>query len=81
VFTSAKGLGGGIPIGTVICKKFCDVFQAGDRASTFGDNPFACVAALCVLQTLEQDNLVQNAQDRGEQLRAGLKAIAAKYPD
>jgi len=81
VFTSAKGLGGGIPIGAVMCKKFCDVFQAGDHASTFGGNPFACAAALCVLQTLERDNLLQNAQERGEQLRAGLLAIAAKYPN
>jgi len=81
VFTSAKGLGGGIPIGAVMCKKFCDVFKPGDHASTFGGNPFACAASLCVLQTLERDNLLQNAQERGEQLRAGLKAIAAKYPN
>ncbi len=81
IFTSAKGLGGGIPIGAVMCKKFCDVFQPGDHASTFGGNPLACAAALCVLQTLERDNLLQNAQERGEQLRAGLRAIAAKYPN
>jgi acetylornithine aminotransferase len=81
IFTSAKGLGGGIPIGAVLCKKFCDVFQPGDHASTFGGNPFACAAALCVLQTLERDNILQNVQQRGEQLRAGLRAIAAKSPD
>ncbi|MBV8887540.1 MAG: aspartate aminotransferase family protein [Chroococcidiopsidaceae cyanobacterium CP_BM_RX_35] len=80
VFTSAKGLGGGIPIGAVMCKQFCDVFKPGDHASTFGGNPFACAASLCVLQTLEQDNLLQNVQERGEQLRAGLRVIAAKYP-
>lgn len=81
IFTSAKGLGGGIPIGAVMCKKFCDVFQAGDHASTFGGNPFACAAALCVCETIERENLLQNVQERGEQLRNGLKAIAAKYPD
>jgi len=81
IFTSAKGLGGGIPIGAVMCKKFCDVFQAGDHASTFGGNPFACAAALCVCETLERDNILQNVQERGEQLRTGLKAITAKYPD
>jgi acetylornithine aminotransferase len=81
IFTSAKGLGGGIPIGAVMCKKFCDVFQAGDHASTFGGNPFACAAALCVCETLERENILQNVQDRGEQLRTGLKAIAAKYPN
>ena len=81
VFTSAKGLGGGIPIGAVMCKSFCNVFQPGDHASTFGGNPFACAVALCVGETLERENLLQNVQERGEQLRSGLRAIAAKYPD
>lgn len=81
IFTSAKGLGGGIPIGAVMCKKFCDVFQPGDHASTFGGNPFACAAALCVCETIERDNILQNVQERGEQLRTGLSAIAAKYPN
>lgn len=81
IFTSAKGLGGGIPIGATLCKSKCDVFQPGDHASTFGGNPFACAVALTVCQTLEQENLLQNVQERGEQLRAGLRAIASKYPN
>jgi acetylornithine/N-succinyldiaminopimelate aminotransferase len=80
IFTSAKGLGGGIPIGAMMSKKFCDVFQPGEHASTFGGNPFACGVALAVCQTLEKENILQNVQDRGEQLRNGLRAIAAKYP-
>lgn len=80
IFTSAKGLGGGIPIGAMMSKKFCDVFQPGEHASTFGGNPFVCGVALSVCQTLERENILQNVQDRGEQLRSGLKAIAAKYP-
>jgi len=81
VFTSAKGLGGGIPIGAMLCKSFCDVFQPGDHASTFGGNPFACAVALEVCETLEQTNLLANVQQRGAQLRAGLEAIAQKYPE
>lgn len=81
IFTSAKGLGGGIPIGATLCKSFCDVFQPGDHASTFGGNPFACAVALAVCQTLEQQNLLSNVQARGEQLRAGLRALAQHYPD
>ncbi|MEH2082033.1 MAG: aspartate aminotransferase family protein [Nostoc sp.] len=80
IFTSAKGLGGGIPIGAMISKKFCDVFQPGEHASTFGGNPFVCSVALSVCQTLERENILQNVEERGEQLRSGLKAIAAKYP-
>ncbi|HEY9621123.1 MAG TPA: aspartate aminotransferase family protein [Crinalium sp.] len=81
IFTSAKGLGGGIPIGAMLCKSFCDVYQPGDHASTFGGNPFACGVALKVCQTLEQENLLANVRNRGEQLRAGLRAIAEKYPN
>jgi acetylornithine aminotransferase len=81
IFTSAKGLGGGIPIGAMMCKKFCDLFGPGDHASTFGGNPFACAVSLSVCQTLERENILSNVQERGEQLRAGLRAIAAKYPN
>ncbi len=80
IFTSAKGLAGGIPIGAMMCKASCDVFKPGEHASTFGGNPFACAAALKVLQTIETEDLLHNAQARGEQLRAKLRAIAQKYP-
>lgn len=81
IFTSAKGLGGGIPIGAMLCKEFCNVFEPGDHASTFGGNPFACGVALAVCQALEKENLLENVRQRGEQLRSGLMALAADYPN
>ncbi len=81
IFTSAKGLAGGVPIGAMMCKKFCDVFGPGDHASTFGGNPLACAAGLAVGQTLEKENILQNVQERGEQLRKRLRAIAHQYPN
>jgi len=81
IFTSAKGLAGGVPIGAMMCKKFCDVFGPGDHASTFGGNPLACAAGFSVGQTLEQENILQNVQERGEQLRKRLRAIAHQYPN
>ena len=80
IFTLAKGLAGGIPIGAILSKEFCSVFQPGDHASTFGGNPFACAAALAVLNTLKTDNLLENATQRGEQLRRGLSSIATQHP-
>jgi len=80
IFTSAKGLAGGIPIGAMMCKAICDVFEPGNHASTFGGNPFACAAGLKVLETIENENLLQNAQARGEQLRTRLRAILKQYP-
>ena len=81
IFTTAKGLAGGIPIGAMLCKEFCQVFSGGDHASTFGGNPFVCRAALAVLQTLEQEDILSNVIARGEQIRKHLRAIALEYPD
>lgn len=80
VFTSAKGLGGGVPIGALLAKAHCAVFQPGDHASTFGGNPFVCGVALAVCQTIERENVLGNVQARGEQLRSGLTQLVEKYP-
>ncbi|CAN0058688.1 unnamed protein product, partial [Choristocarpus tenellus] len=83
VFTSAKALGGGVPIGAMMCKAKCDVFQPGDHASTFGGNPLACAAANCVTAKLEENDgaMLKNVSARGEQMREGLQALVDKYPD
>ncbi|MEL6929403.1 MAG: aspartate aminotransferase family protein [Cyanobacteria bacterium J06600_6] len=80
ILTSAKGLAGGIPIGAMLCKDSCAAFVPGNHASTFGGNPFACASALSVLQTIENEGILQNVEERGEQLRVKLRAIAHKYP-
>ncbi|MBA3545431.1 MAG: aspartate aminotransferase family protein [Nannocystis sp.] len=80
VITLAKGLAGGLPIGAMLCRRSCDVFEPGDHASTFGGNPLACTAALAVLDTLERDGLVANARERGLQLQRGLEALAGRLP-
>ncbi len=79
IFTSAKGLAGGIPIGAMLCKDSCNVFEPGNHASTFGGNPFACASALAVLDTLETEDILTNVIARGEQLRKNLRAIANQY--
>jgi 4-aminobutyrate aminotransferase-like enzyme len=52
----------------------------GAHANTFGGNPVACAAGLATLNVVEDENLLQNAIERGEQLVAGLRTIAVKYP-
>ena len=81
IFTAAKGLAGGIPIGAMMTKKFCDLLRAGNHASTFGGNPLATAAGLCVARVLERDNILHNVIARGEQLRTRLRAIAASHRD
>ena len=58
IVTTAKGLGGGLPIGaTLFGEKTKDVFSYGDHGSTFGANPVSCAAAKTVIDRLDDDFL------------------------
>ena len=70
ILTSAKSLGGGIPCGAVLCTN--DVaphFGPGDLGTTFGGGPVAAAAINAVIDTIEAENLLQNALDREAQIR------------
>ena len=59
----AKGLGGGFPIGAVWISDACaDLFTPGSHGSTFGGNPLGCAAALAVLQTIDEENLLSRVR-------------------
>lgn len=74
VMTLAKGLGSGIPIGACLTAgKATDVFKPGSHGSTFGGNPFACVAALTTLDVIEQEGLMPHALALGQTIRNGLR--------
>jgi acetylornithine aminotransferase len=75
VVTLAKGLGGGIPIGACIGLGTAGtLLQPGQHGTTFGGNPVACAAALAVLDTIEDEGLLERVTDLGAGLRAGLSA-------
>ncbi len=58
IVTTAKGLGGGLPIGaTLFGEKTADVLVAGDHGSTFGGNPVCCAGAYSILSRLDEDML------------------------
>jgi acetylornithine/N-succinyldiaminopimelate aminotransferase len=74
VYTMAKGMGNGFPIGgIIIAPKFKPVY--GMLGTTFGGNHLACAAALAVLEVIEQENLIANAAAVGEYLITELKKI------
>ena len=79
-FTLAKGLGGGHPIGALLVNKKANIFIPGDHASTFGGNPFACRAAITVLEEIKRRNLLQNVISRGQQIEEGLSQMASDFP-
>lgn len=69
VMTTAKALANGVPIGVCMASgRASEVFSQGTHGSTYGGNPLACAAALAVLNTLDQDHLLDNARQRGQQL-------------
>lgn len=82
IFTSAKALGGGVPIGAVCAKQFvADAFEPGDHGTTFGGNPLATAAGLAVFDIYESENLVENAKLKGEEFKNKLNMLKDKYPD
>jgi len=74
VYTMAKGMGNGFPVaGISIAPKFKP--WHGMLGTTFGGNHLACVAGLAVLEIMEQDNLMKNAEKVGNYLIKALKEI------
>lgn len=72
IYTMAKGMGNGFPVaGISIAPKFKP--WHGELGTTFGGNHLACAAALAVLEVMEQDQLMQNAEEIGSYLIAELK--------
>lgn len=80
IITVAKGIGNGFPMsGVLISPELKPVY--GQLGTTFGGNHLACAAALAVLDVIEKENLVENANKVGEFLIAELKKLQAAHPD
>ncbi len=79
IVCSAKGIASGMPLGAIIAKSSVMNWPSGSHASTFGGNPVSCRAALATIDLLEREYMA-NATERGEQLRDGLRTLAAKHP-
>ena len=82
----SKSLSGGhVPVGAVLTRKhiFEKVFNRMDRAvvhgSTFGKNDLAMAAGIATLDVIASEDLIRNAQVRGDQLLAGLTALIPRY--
>ena len=79
IMTIAKALGNGVPISAFIAlAEIADIYTR-PGASTLGGNPVSSTAGLAVLDYIEKHKLMQNAEERGEQLMAGLKELAARH--
>jgi len=83
VMTSAKALGGGVPIGACLARgAAASTFVPGDHGSTFAANPLASSAALAVIEAIEEDHLIANAHAMGAYLvRRLTDALGAKVKE
>lgn len=82
IFTCAKALGGGIPIGAVCAKDFvASAFTPGDHGTTFGGNPFACAAGIAVFKAYEQEKILDNVKKVSSYFMGALEKLKNAYPD
>jgi acetylornithine/N-succinyldiaminopimelate aminotransferase len=74
--TSAKALGGGLPIGALVTgERLADVFQPGDHGSTFAGGPVVASAALVALEICSGPELLAHVRSLGARLEAGLGSL------
>ncbi len=79
VVVLAKAIANGLPLSAIVSSRALqERWGRGAHGSTYGGNPVACAAGLAVLETIREETLLDNAQARGAELRAGLERIAAE---
>ncbi|WP_168123413.1 acetylornithine transaminase [Paenibacillus sp. HB172176] len=74
IFTLAKGLGSGFPVGAMVAKeKLREAFSAGSHGSTFGGTPIATAVVKATIETIVGEHLPNRAAEQGEYLKAQLR--------
>ncbi len=80
IFTSAKAIGGGLPLSAVFGKsEIMDKWGKGAHGGTFGGNPVSCAAALAVMAELFEGGVLENCRKMGEIVRTRMYDLQKKY--
>ncbi len=80
IITLAKALGGGIAIGAMMARpQIAASLVPGSHASTFGGNPLACAAGVAVIEAIESEHLLDNAQAMGEYAVSQIEQLKTRY--
>ena len=80
LLTSAKGLGGGFPIGAILLNnKVSKVIKPGSHGSTFGGNQLACAVGLAVIKEISKKKLLNNVINLGIFIEKQINELIAKY--
>ncbi len=80
VLTSAKGLGGGFPVGAMMTREEYAVLGPGNHGSTFGGNPLAMAAVGAVLSVVKEPDFLEEVRLKGTILKNALEALAERVP-
>jgi predicted acetylornithine/succinylornithine family transaminase len=81
VLTSAKALGGGLPIGACMARgEAADVLEKGDHGSTFAGGPVVAAAALATIEAIEAEAMLHNARTMGDYLRQQIASWRETLP-
>lgn len=80
VLTSAKGLGGGFPVGAMMCKEEYAALGPGNHGSTFGGNPLAMAAVRAVLGVVNDEAFLEEVRFKGKVLKNALEKLAERIP-
>ncbi|HQT46322.1 MAG TPA: aspartate aminotransferase family protein [Acidocella sp.] len=81
ILSSAKGIGGGFPMGAVLAReRVAKALVPGSHGTTFGGSPLACAAGNAVLDVILHPGFLDQVQATGETLAAGLSTLCARYP-
>lgn len=82
ICSSAKGLGGGFPIGAILAKEeVAKHLTPGTHGTTFGGNPLACAAGNAVLDIILAPGFLETVVERGHYLAEGIDALTIAFPD
>ena len=80
ILVAAKGLASGLPLSGVFAPlPLMQKWTPGSHGGTYGGNAVACAAATATIQAIRQDNMLTNAQERGQQLMSGLRHLQEEY--
>jgi 4-aminobutyrate aminotransferase len=82
IICTAKGIASGFPFSVLgAAAELMAKWPTGSHGGTYGGNPVACAASMATLDIITADGFLENVRERGEQLRAGLRALAERHPD
>ena len=81
IMTVAKGIASGMPLSGVFSNlDLMKKWPGGSHGGTYGGNAVACAAAVATIEAMHEENMLENANQRGQQLQTGLRKLQEEYP-